>query len=59
VVCDSAVLILDEARRASYPMAAQYGLTREDVDGSFFFAAPMAALGAQNLFGDLRRLGRF
>lgn len=49
------VLLLDEARRVVLREAAAYRLTPDDVDGAFFMAAPLAALGAVSLFADIRR----
>jgi hypothetical protein len=48
------VLIIDEFRRLVLKEAPAYGLTVDDVNGTFFFAAPMAAFGAISLFRDLR-----
>jgi hypothetical protein len=50
------VLIMDEFRRLVLHHASAYGLTADDVNGTFFFAAPMAAFGAVSLFSDLKRL---
>ena len=49
------VLIVDEFRRLVLKHATRFGLTEADVNGTFFFAAPLAAFGAQSLFKDLRR----
>lgn len=49
------VLIIDEFRRIVLTHATRFGLTDADVNGTFFFAAPLAALGANSLFKDLRR----
>jgi hypothetical protein len=46
------VLLVDEGRRA---LLHYTQIPKEDVDGAFFFAAPMAALGATSLFMDLRK----
>ncbi len=46
------VLLVDEGHRA---LRHYTQLPKEDVDGAFFFAAPMAALGATSLFMDLRK----
>lgn len=53
------VLIMDEARRVVIREAGRYDLTEADVNGTFFFAAPMAAFAAVDLFRDLRRSLRF
>jgi hypothetical protein len=53
------VLIMDEARRVVIREAGRYDLTEADVNGTFFFAAPMAAFAAVDLFRDLRRHLRF
>jgi hypothetical protein len=53
------VLIMDEARRVVIREAGRYDLTEADVNGTFFFAAPMAAFAAVDLFRDLRRSFRF
>lgn len=45
------VLIVDECRRYLIQTA---GFSTDDVDGAFFFAAPLAALGATSLFIELR-----
>jgi hypothetical protein len=46
------VLLVDEGRRA---LLHYTNLQPDDVNGAFFFAAPMAALGATSLFVDLRK----
>jgi len=48
------VLIVDEGRRA----LIQAGFPTDDVNGAFFFAAPLAALGATSLFMDIRKTMR-
>jgi hypothetical protein len=45
------VLIVDEGRHA----LIQAGFPTDDVNGAFFFAAPLAALGATSLFIDIRK----
>lgn len=45
------VLIGDESHRA----LIRAGYPEEDVTGAFFFAAPLAALGATSLFLELRQ----
>jgi len=49
------VLLMDEARRVVLKEAPHYELTETDVNGTFFFAAPLAAFAAVDLFRDLRR----
>jgi hypothetical protein len=46
------VLLVDEGRRA---LLAYTELPPDDINGAFFFAAPMAALGATSLFADIRK----
>ncbi len=46
------VLLIDEGRRF---LLHYTQIPQEDVDGAFFFAAPLAALGATSLFMDLRK----
>ena len=46
------VLLVDEGRRA---LLNYTELPPDDVNGAFFFAAPMAALGATSLFADIRK----
>ena len=46
------VLLVDEGRRA---LLAYTELLPDDVNGAFFFAAPMAALGATSLVADIRK----
>jgi hypothetical protein len=53
------VLLMDEGRRAVLKEASYYNLTESDVNGTFFFAAPLAAFAAVDLFRDLRRSFRF
>jgi hypothetical protein len=53
------VIVMDEVRRAALQEAPKYGLTAEDVNGTVFFAAPLAAFAAVDLFRDLRRSMRF
>ena len=53
------VLIMDEARRITIREASRYDLTAEDVNGTFFFASPLAAFASFDLFRDLRRSLRF
>lgn len=50
------VLVVNAFRAAVLERIGDYGLTEFDVNGAFFFAAPLAAFGAKHLFGDLRRL---
>lgn len=46
------VLIVDEGRRFLIHAA---GFPADDVNGAFFFAAPLAALGATSLFLELQQ----
>jgi len=46
------VLIVDEGRRYLIQTA---GFPTDDVNGAFFFAAPLAALGATSLFLELQQ----
>lgn len=49
------VILMDEFRHIVLHHAVAYGLTADDINGTFFFAAPMAAFGAASLFRDLKR----
>ena len=49
------VLIMDEIRREALRNAARFQLTADDVNGAVFFAAPLAAFAAIDLFRDLNR----
>lgn len=49
------VILIDEWRRWLLAKKEQY-LSKEDIDGCFFFAAPMAAFGSFTLFKSLERL---
>ena len=53
------VLLMDELRRHLIREAPRYNLTPDDVNGAVFFAAPLAAFAAVDLFRDLRRSLRF
>lgn len=53
------VIVMDEIRRAALREAPKYGLTPEDVNGTVFFTAPLAAFASVDLFRDLRRSLRF
>jgi hypothetical protein len=48
------VLLMDELRRLILSHASAFNLSADDVNGAFFFAAPMAAFGARSLFRDLQ-----
>ena len=53
------VLIMDTIRRLAIQHVTQaHGLTEDDVNGVFFFAAPLAALASAHLMGDIRGLLR-
>ena len=53
------VIIMDEIRRIVIRNASLYDLTETDVNGAVFFASPLAAFAAVDLFHDLRRQLRF
>lgn len=53
------VLAVDELRILALQHATTYGLTESQVNGAFFFAAPIAAFGATNLFADMARIIRY
>jgi hypothetical protein len=53
------VLAMDEIRRTILREASRYDLTETDVNGAVFFASPLAAFAAVDLFRDLRRQLRF
>ncbi len=50
------VLAIDAFRRWILARGAEFELTDTDINASFFFAAPLAALGANSLFRDIGRL---
>lgn len=50
------VLAMDFIREWISPYAIRQGILNEQVDSAFFFAAPLAALGARSLFADIRRM---
>lgn len=50
------VLLIEECRRYALANADRIGLDTHDINGAFFFAAPLAALGAMSLFSDIRKL---
>ena len=53
-------LIMDELRRAVVKYVTRvHGLTEDDIDGTFFFAAPLAALASTHLMGDISSLLRW
>lgn len=53
-------LVMDELRRLVVKHVAQaHGLTEDDIDGTFFFAAPLAALASTHLMGDISSLLRW
>lgn len=49
------VIAMDELRRWAQGRAADLHVTADDINGAFFFAAPLAAFGATSLFADIRR----
>jgi hypothetical protein len=50
------VLAISALRDWIAPHAIRAGISNDQVDSSFFFAAPLAALGSRSLFADIRRL---
>ena len=50
------VLAVDVLRRTALAHAPRIGLSADEINASFFFAAPLAAFGAMTLFADMRRL---
>lgn len=50
------VLAIDGFRRWTLARAAEFELSDADINASFFFAAPLAALGAGSLFRDIKSL---
>ncbi len=52
------VLAVDALRRAALARATDLELSSDEINASFFFAAPLAAFGASSLFRDIRRFIR-
>lgn len=52
------VLAVDALRRAALVRATAIGLSTDEINASFFFAAPLAAFGSTTLFADMRQLLR-
>ncbi len=50
------VLAISALRSWVSPYASIAGISTDDVDSSFFFAAPLAALGSRTLFSDIRKI---
>lgn len=50
------VLIIEECRRYTLANADRIGIDNFDINGAFFFTAPLAAFGAMTLFSDIRKL---
>lgn len=50
------VLAMDSLRAWIAPYVIRQGILNEQVDSAFFFAAPLAAVGARSLFADIRRM---
>ncbi len=48
------VLLMEEFRRLILSHASMVDLSADDVNGAFFFAAPLAAFAARSLFRDLQ-----
>ena len=53
------VIAMDELRLWTVARAAELHVTVDEINGAFFFAAPLAAFGAASLFADIRRLTRY
>jgi hypothetical protein len=49
------VLTVDALRRTALARATAIGLSADEINASFFFAAPLAAFGATTLFADMRK----
>ncbi len=52
------VLLIEEGRTYALANETALGLTHRDINGAFFFAAPLAALAAASLFADVRKVIR-
>lgn len=52
------VIVIDEGRRLILEHGRRLGLSELDINGCFFFAAPMAAFGSFSLFKSLERILR-
>jgi len=52
------VILMDEGRRWLNALLDKT-LSKEDIDGCFFFAAPIAAVGSFSLFKSLEKLRPF
>lgn len=52
------VLAVDALRRAALVRATELELSADEINASFFFAAPLAAFGASSLFTDIRQFVR-
>jgi hypothetical protein len=53
------VLAVDEFRRWTLTQSTWVGLSKADINGAFFFASPLAALGSDTLLNDIRSLMPF
>ena len=49
------VLLIEEGRNYVLANSATIDISHQDINGAFFFAAPLTALAATSLFADLRR----
>jgi hypothetical protein len=49
------VIAMDELRQWAQAHAADLQVTMDEINGAFFFAAPLAAFGATSLFAEIRR----
>jgi hypothetical protein len=49
------VLLIEEGRNYALANSDTLGISHRDINGAFFFAAPLTALAARSLFTDIRR----
>jgi len=49
------IIIIDNMRLYFLAHAPQYNLTEAEINGSFFFVAPMVSIGSATLFAEIRR----
>lgn len=50
------VLLIEEGRNYALANATTLGVSHRDINGAFFFTAPLSALAATSLFADVRGL---
>jgi hypothetical protein len=50
------VILIEEGRRLALQHAPRLGLSEMDINGAFFFTAPLAAFAAVTLFADIRKI---